>query len=152
MSPNCMCNEEKLTNPACEISKPHPHAELMKLYAEDAALTDKPWELWEFRGSVSGSWHALDCNPAWSPRHSYRRKPSTRVINGFEVPVPLTAATLHTKKSYWVCDPSSPQWAWGTCNFTLDILQVRLERGIVFATKEDAVANAKAMSGIDPYK
>jgi hypothetical protein len=27
---------------------PHKHAELMALYAEDAAETDKPWERWEY--------------------------------------------------------------------------------------------------------
>lgn len=27
----------------------HPHAELMKLYAEDAMTTEHPWRLWEVR-------------------------------------------------------------------------------------------------------
>lgn len=31
----------------------HPHAELMKQYAEDAMETDKPWERWEY--SCDGS-------------------------------------------------------------------------------------------------
>lgn len=27
----------------------HIHAELMAQYAEDALITDKPWELWEYK-------------------------------------------------------------------------------------------------------
>lgn len=27
----------------------HPHAELMKQYAEDAMMTEYPWRLWEVR-------------------------------------------------------------------------------------------------------
>lgn len=32
----------------------HPHAENMKLYAEDAMKTNEPWELWEV--CMRGEW------------------------------------------------------------------------------------------------
>ena len=53
----------------------HPHAELMKQYAEDAAETDRPWERWQV--SVCGEWSWRDCKdqPSWRPEHQYRRKP-----------------------------------------------------------------------------
>lgn len=64
-------------------TKAHPHAESMKLYAEDAAETDKPWERWEFRrpGSKRGNcWVSFtglgdQPHPSWSDGCEYRRKP-----------------------------------------------------------------------------
>lgn len=50
----------------------HPHAENMRLYAEDAAETDKPWERWEYMWS--GRWNPLGGDPDWS-YDDYRRKP-----------------------------------------------------------------------------
>lgn len=65
----------------------HPHAENMRLYAEDATETDRPWERWECRkrGEVhrqGGRWvHAWEhCQPdmrSWRPDYEYRRKPRT---------------------------------------------------------------------------
>lgn len=75
--------------------------------------------------------------------------PETRIINGFEVPVPETEELeygtpyylaspslwhFHTRQS-WVGDTSDKFW---------------LARGLVFLIVEDAVATAKAMLGIDP--
>ena len=53
--------------PACQAcssvkDEPHPHAASMKLYAEDAAETDKPWERWE-AGTQVGPWLKLSRNP-----------------------------------------------------------------------------------------
>ena len=52
----------------------HPHAENMRLYAEDAAETDKPWERWEGRSPVI-DWIPLTGNPPWNEVAEYRRKP-----------------------------------------------------------------------------
>ena len=60
-------------------SKPHVHAELMKLYAEDAAETETPWERWEFceigQEGWSG-WHTCTGGPGWAAGYKYRRKES----------------------------------------------------------------------------
>ena len=40
----------------------HKHAALMLQYAEDAAKTDKPWELWE-RRLDNGVWVDCKCHP-----------------------------------------------------------------------------------------
>ena len=55
------------------FSKPHPHAELMMQYAQDAMETDKPWERWQFADGYD--WHPLTSNPMWGASAKYRRKP-----------------------------------------------------------------------------
>ena len=55
----------------------HKHAELMKLYAEDARETDKPWERWQFRYAGLQGWHPCDCAMYWHDTWEYRRKPKT---------------------------------------------------------------------------
>lgn len=37
----------------------HPHAELMKLYAEDAMNTAEPWNLWEVYDPEADKWVTL---------------------------------------------------------------------------------------------
>lgn len=54
---------------------PDPHAESMKLYAEDAAQTDKAWERWQGRLDRHDEWRDCTWHPAWVPREEYRRKP-----------------------------------------------------------------------------
>ena len=74
----CKCQEQS-------SSKPHVHAESMKLYAEDAAETDKPWERWEGKHSWCAKevgYTPLVGHPEWSKSVLYRRKRKTRVING----------------------------------------------------------------------
>lgn len=53
----------------------HPHAELMALYAKDAAETDEPWERWEWFDLYLNQWCSLNSFPSWSPTTKYRRKP-----------------------------------------------------------------------------
>lgn len=52
---------------------PHIHAENMRLYAEDAAETDKPWKRWETL-CTDGTWAAKKSQPQWRAENSYRRK------------------------------------------------------------------------------
>jgi len=54
---------------------PHPHADKMKQYAEDAEKYDEPWKSWEFKPFKDASWFNLDGNPQWSEQLKYRRKP-----------------------------------------------------------------------------
>lgn len=54
---------------------PHIHAESMRLYAEDAAEIDEPWQRWEF--CMPGKmWENLYGHPQWTPSFLYRRKPN----------------------------------------------------------------------------
>lgn len=56
----------------------HKHADLMLQYAKDAAKTNKPWELWEwrvFKSHNDPSWVACWTHPSWECGVEYRRKP-----------------------------------------------------------------------------
>ena len=127
----------------------HIHAENMKLYAQDAAETDKPWERWEYSNG-SGKYY-VECreNPTWYPSFEYRRKPRTHKVNGFEVPEPMREAP-EVGSSYWVPSIDTTVLAF-SCFWEGDMFdERRLERGLVHATKEAAIANAKAMIGEQP--
>ena len=50
----------------------HPHAENMKLYAKDAAKSDKPWEKWETKFKRDNYWLTLHKNPDWNTEKDYR--------------------------------------------------------------------------------
>ena len=139
-----MCTQSK-----CECSvKPHVHAASMKLYAEDAAETDKPWERWEFAHAWS-YWERMYAHPKWDGRTHYRRRRKMRIVNGFSVPAPKTKAPEHGTKIFapyitfgmWYFDSK-----WNNDKLYPELLR----RGLIFLNKEDAIANAKAMCGIDP--
>lgn len=75
--------------------------------------------------------------------------PKTRIINGFEVPAPEVEVP---ERDYYLASTIDKYFhrflSW--CDDEMDKLW--LKRGLVFLNKEDAIANAKAMLGIDPYK
>lgn len=57
----------------------HPHAELMKQYAEDAMETDTPWERWEY--SYEGEiWGEMYWNLQFTDGVAYRRKPEPEEV------------------------------------------------------------------------
>jgi hypothetical protein len=74
----------------------------------------------------------------------------THTINGFEVPAPVTRepkvgdlrfkADIYSEEFY-----DEDIWSGGSYGL------LALKRGLVFLRKEDAIANTKAMLGIDPY-
>lgn len=68
------------------LPKPHVHAELMALYAEDAKETDEPWERWQERAPLEyprsiyryydeDGYTTCVRHPSWDLRYQYRRKP-----------------------------------------------------------------------------
>lgn len=81
----------------------------------------------------------------------FRRKGKTRTINGFTVPAPEVKAPS-MDSTYYVPDPYTSAWGddmvWDDQVFD----RLCLARGLVFLTKADAIANAKAMCGVDPSK
>lgn len=137
---------------ALKVVTPHPHAALMAQYAEDATQTEQPWLLWEFQSEETARWKSLLTHPGWSRGVQYRRRPEappTRVINGFTVPAPETVALAKNTRYYLV---APTLLAWWCPNLWHDqrLDHLYLERGLVFLAEEHAVANAKAMVGIDP--
>lgn len=78
-----------------------------------------------------------------------RRKQSIHVVNGFTVPAPLKVAPAKGTL-YFIANIDSESfyfelhWDNGMAD------KRRLQRGLIYQTKEAAIANAKAMCGIDP--
>lgn len=92
-----------------------------------------------------------DYDNGQSSQYDLFMKPKTRVINGFEVPAP-ESESLEKGGEYYAVDVNSQFfcekyiWRGGMVD------KEWLKRGIVFLAKEDAIANAKAMLGINPHK
>lgn len=78
-------------------------------------------------------------------------KPKTHIVNGFEVPAP-ESEPLKTNVKYYCSDSSEPDWFFWSTWVGDETDTMWLARNLVFLNKEDAIANAKAMLGIDPYK
>ena len=122
----------------------HKHAALMLQYAQDALETETPWERWQIRpeGGTEG-WHDCSGRLCFSERCEYRRKPKTLTYT-VTIPEPLRKAP-EVGKTYWLAEPWAKslaheyEWAGGPQDYRL------LKRGLCFATKEDAIAAAKAM-------
>ena len=119
----------------------HKHAALMLQYAQDAAETDKPWERWEWKGGRG--WHTLSSESAFSIHYEYRRKPRTLTYT-VTIPEPLREAP-ETGSWYWLAEKAGDdftsrfKWKGDDCDNSW------LKRGLCFATREEAIAAAKAM-------
>lgn len=96
---------------------------------------------------------------AWKPEGAYGEYesvydiigmyPKTRIINGFEVPAP-EVEELELGCSYFAPYIHSDKYL-ARLTWNGDDCDMRsLKRGLVFLSKEDAIANAKAMLGISP--
>lgn len=123
----------------------HPHAENMRLYAEDAAETETPWERWECAQVVGLGWRSLNNHPLWETDYLYRRKPQPikrpYVLIGHRwVPEPMRVEPPKGT-AYWMADaceevPQKQKWdddyvdsAWlktGTCHLTREAAEQHL--------------------------
>lgn len=128
----------------------HKWAREMMQYAQDAAETDAPWRRWQFRIDNDGTWRDCCFNTfMFSQFGNYRRKPQTIQCNGFEVEKPMKK--IDNEAHYYTPIPSGPEWyCQSIYECYNEIHECRLVRGLVHATREGAIAHAKAMCGIDP--
>lgn len=127
----------------------HKHAALMLQYAQDAQETDTPWDRWQTRLRDTEKWWTLLDQCSWLPTYEYRRKPVTINVNGFDVPAPLK--TMPTQGAVWLVVPHAEEYTSSYGADGQDWKRIAASRGLFHATKEAAVAHAKAMLGIDPY-
>ena len=80
----------------------------------------------------------------------FRIAPRTHTLNGYDVPAPETEAP-EVGVNFWALNP------WVDCGITKEVWrntntdQCALRHGI-WLSKEDAIANAKALRGEDPYE
>lgn len=122
---------------------PHPHAESMLLYAQDAMETDKPWERWECSNG-SDEWMTLMVNPLWFLDYNYRRKPRTILINGIEVPEPYYG-DIDDYTYYYFIDFSSFA-GYSKSYWDGDVLDMnRKVNGSLHLTEENARKHAEAL-------
>lgn len=130
---------------AKEEPKGHIHAELMLEYGKDALISRKPWLLWQKNYNKVG-WEDLTEHPGWSIACSYRRKPRTMLINGYEVPEPLRVAPEEGTQVYvasiYAKEGEEVGYKWGN---NKPVLAVYLARGLLHLTAEASRLHAKAM-------
>ena len=122
------------------------HADLMLLYAKDAAETDKPWERWEIRRGKS--WCDLTENPTWIEYKEYRRKPQVIRVGRHEFPKPISNAPLNGTDYFFVMSENScfkvnaGTWV----NSKLDNMRIGSSR--LHLTREAAQAHADVLNAI----
>ena len=118
------------------------HAALMLQYAQDWAETDEPWERWEV-AAFGNKFVPLHVHPGWREEHEYRRKPRTLTYT-VTIPEPLREAP-GVGEAYYVAAPDAAgfciEYVWTGRGTDIH----GFKRGLYFATKEDAIAAAKAM-------
>ena len=119
----------------------HKHAHLMAQYAQDALETDKPWERWEWKGG--GGWYPLANEFTFSIHYEYRRKPQTLTYT-VTVPEPLREEP-EAGTDFFLAVPHSERLHYTFRWDGAEVTRLWLKRGLCFATKEDAIAAAKAM-------
>ena len=123
----------------------HKHAHLMAQYAQDALETDKPWERWELRSMGSEQWY--DCSGSgrvsFSDLCEYRRKPKTLTYT-VTIPEPLREEP-EAGTDFFLAVPHSERLHYAFRWDGAEVTRLWLKRGLCFATKEDAIAAAKAM-------
>lgn len=98
---------------------------------------------------VCGKWH--DCmNPtAFVYGCKYRVKPKMILVNGFEVPEPMSEE-INKGEWYYAASVLSSRfyeklcWSGDSTDYNC------LSRGIIHLNKDAAISHAKAMLGIDP--
>lgn len=78
--------------------------------------------------------------------YEFRLKPRTITVNGREI---ATGEAVAPKAEFFFVDIDAPNLWGATCWGGTNLDKLRLERGLVHLTKENAIAHAKAMLGID---
>ena len=78
----------------------------------------------------------------------YAIAPRTHEVNGFTVPAPETEAP---QDEYFIANIGAVEFHQSSYWADHNLDSRRLKRGLIHLAKEAAIANAKAMLGIDPY-
>lgn len=124
----------------------HIHAELMALYAEDAAKTPEPWVRWAAQGqtkSLTTALFRLTGHPTWDPEVKYRRVYDiiTRTIS-YARPLdsrPKLYQVYYTPDFELNCGYRDYRWNDTTIDNNL------LAAGLCFATADEAASFTFAM-------
>lgn len=131
----------------------HPHAELMKLYAEDAMQAAEPWTLWEFQLKDEAVWHRLTNHPAWSHEVKYRRRARVVNIDGVKFPIPTqTAFGYSENRDYFTIIVNHFGIVVTEINresISADRFNTLLEHGLIFEQRDDCERYVEALSELN---
>lgn len=120
---------------------PYKHYKEMLQYAEDAAITNEPWKLWEY---WDGRWNDCPNHPCWFDNLGYRRKPKFININGYEVPEPVRTPLKYDEEYYYInlySDIGTHCAMWRDDSFDKSVLK----KGLVHLTEENAKIHYDAL-------
>jgi hypothetical protein len=126
----------------------HKHAEFFIAIANGESMYD-----WECSLNYDNNYcYAAGCIGSIAQKPDswkVRRKSKTHVVNGFTVPAPVKIAPSFGTK-YCYTAPAVEAFFLSTFYSEDEFDKAVLNRGLIHLTKEAAIANAKAMCGIDP--
>ena len=126
----------------------HVHSESMTLYAEDAKTHSKPWELWQNKAKDGFWWDCLH-SPLWASTTEYRRKPTTHIVHGVEIPD--LRVTPELGEQYYLADPTASELT-ELHTFVMRAEKLWAERGLCYEPTEEgkqaAILHTKAMMGM----
>ena len=134
------------------LSMTHPHAEVLRAIADGVPLSEfeltchpNEKDVWDNMGNGT-KWGSWIHNPE---KWLVRRKPRTHVVNGFTVPAPMDKEPSKNDDYF---TPYFHNYSFAQKFGWFDDCEDRnlFKRGLCFATKKAAIANAKAMLKIDP--
>lgn len=135
----------------------HVHYELMKLYLEDAAVSEAPWMRWEHRAENKRSprmWSECANNPSWHPDMEYRRK-TMKKVNGVDVPdIALTKMCPSGFTDAYVMSLCSDIWYTETqLDNSSSRSQALISRGLCYPVSREGAAacqmHTKALLGLN---
>ena len=125
----------------------HKHAALMLQYAQDALETEYPELRWE-RRLPGDDWLPFEKGQPrlWDTDLEYRRKPRTLTYT-VTIPEPLREEP-EAGTDFFLAVPHSERLHYTFRWDGAEVTRLWLKSGMCFATKEDAIAAAKAMMPI----
>jgi len=130
----------------------HIHADLMRLYYEDALETESPWERWEFRRFGDDTWNICGTHPLWNLEWEFRRKPKTININGFIFPEPMREAPAFGTTYYYASTVAilyiNNPLTWTGSDFDMELLR----RGVCHLTREASEIHTNALISFTEQK
>lgn len=127
------------------MKTPHKHAQLALQYWKEAAEDSEAHKNWEFRSPENndGQWTSITMDPRFRPEFEYRRKPRTIRIGDRDVPEPLRE--LPKDGVVWMLTLSGLKIIEAIPVDEIVYLKIPLNRGLLFATEEEAKAAAEAI-------
>lgn len=138
-----MTKEQQKQNQQNKPKTKHVHADLMLEYAKEAMQSDTPWDAFEYKDK-DGVWKDCIGSPSWYKDSSFRKKPKTININGYEVPEPLREAPAGGTMYYYP-STSMAEVSYGCYHSGDNYENSLLKHGLIHLTREAAQLHLEAL-------